>query len=204
MFRMESNKMKVVKLTVSLVAMVLFSSNALSGVYKCTNDQGQTAYQSAPCAEDNSAIKIDMKTGGTTDLAAKLKQQENENELLKQQEIEKQNQLAKETKRQQNAIEQSEINQQLIKDNTVQYTAFAIPPYEHDKLPALVKVFEARLPEIEKFRRLAAQKALATGECKRVESSQLSVKSQTDQLVFSIDCSSARTFHFTESELVKK
>ena len=120
--------MKLVRSVMSLLVIALFSSNALSGVYKCTDDQGKTAYQSAPCAEENKALKIDVKTGGSTDLTVQLRLQEQEQELKKQQEIERQKQQAKEAERIKAATEQSEINQQLIKDNTIQYSAFSIPP----------------------------------------------------------------------------
>jgi hypothetical protein len=70
-------------------------------------------------------------------------------------------------------------------------------------MSAVVKHYETRLPEIEKFRRLAAKKALATGECVRVESDELSAKSSSEQLVFSVDCSSAKTFYFNEKELAE-
>ncbi len=187
--------------------MALFSGHALASVYKCTDRHGKTAYQASPCAEEKTALKIDLTTGGATDLAARQKQKEQEKQLKQQKEleqkIEKEKLLAKEAKRKKDATEQSAINQQLIKDNPVQYTAFAIPPYQHDKLPPLVKKIEARLPEIEKFRRLAAQKALATGDCIRVESDELSVTSQANLLVFSVGCSTAKNFQYTETELLK-
>jgi len=200
---MEISSMKLVRSIVGFVALVSLSGHVVAGVYKCTDADGKTAYQSAPCAEAASALKIDVKTGGSTDLAAQLKRQEQEVELKKLQEIEHQKQLLREASRIKKATEQSGINQQLIKDNPIQFTAFAIPPYRHDRLSALVQPFAARLPEIEQFRRLAAQKALATGECKRVESGQLSIQSQMKQLVFTIDCSSAKTFQFNEAELIK-
>lgn len=196
--------MKLISSMLGLATLTLFASNASSGVYKCTDEQGKTAYQSSPCSEEKKALKIDIKSGGLTDLSIKLKQQEQQQALKKQQEIERQKQLAIEAKRIQDAKEQSAINQQLIKDNPIQYTAFAIPPYRHDRLTDLVKPFASRLPEIEEFRRLAAQKALSTGECKRVESDQLSIQSQLNTLVFTVDCSSAKTFLYTESDLVKK
>jgi len=195
--------MKAVYSIASLFAIALLPTHSVASVYKCTDSQGKTAYQSSPCAEEVNALKIDMKTGQSTDLAVKIKQQQQEVESKKQEDIARQQQAAKDIKRKKDSIEQSAINQQLIKDNPIQFTAFAIPPYNHDKLPALVKNFEARLPEIEKFRRLAAQKALATGECNRVESDQLSVQSKADKLVFSIDCSSAKRFQFNETELLK-
>ncbi len=195
--------MKAVYSIASLFAIVLLPSHSVASVYKCTDSQGKTAYQSSPCAEENNALKIDIKTGQSIDLAVKIKQHQQELELKKQQELAQQQDLIKEIKRKKDSSAQSAINQQLIKNNPVQFTAFAIPPYHHDKLPPLVKAFEARLPEIEKFRRLAAQKALATGECNRVESDQLSVQSKADKLVFSVDCSSAKNFQFNETELLK-
>ncbi|MCK5189464.1 MAG: DUF4124 domain-containing protein [Methylococcales bacterium] len=198
--------MKLIRPIIAILATTLFSGSVLAGVFKCTDAQGNTAYQSAPCAEENIAAEIDLQTGGHTDLTAKQKQQQEEKELdlelKKQQEAEKQKQIDLEEKRKKDAAEQGAINQQLIKDNPIQFSVFAIPPYTADELPALVKQFEARLPEIEKFRRLAAQKALATGECIRVEVDELSVKSKADQLVIKVDCSSAKTFRFNEAELV--
>jgi len=195
--------MKPLYSSLGFLAITLFSNLSLASVYKCTDKQGKTAYQSSPCAEEKKALKIDIGTGQSVDLSVKLKQQQAEVELQKQQEIEKQQKISKELQRQKDATEQSAINQQLIKDNPIQYTAFAIPPYLHDKLSPLVKPFASRLPEIEKFRRLAAQKALSTGECHRVESDQLSIQSKIDLLVFSIDCSSAKNFLFNEKELLK-
>lgn len=195
--------MKLAQSIVVMFATTFFSNNLLAGVFKCTDGQGNTSYQSAPCAKAHKALEIDINTGGSTDLTIQLKQKEADIALKKQQETEQKNKIALEAKRNNDATEQSAINQQLIKNNPIQYTAFAIPPYLADKLPPLVKEYETRLPDIEKFRRLAAQKALATGDCRRVESDVLSVKSTIDQLVFSVDCSSAKTFYFNETELSK-
>ncbi len=195
--------MKLVQSIVVMLITTFFSGTSFSGVYKCTDDQGNTAYQSSPCALENKALEIDIKTGGQTDISLQLKQKEQQLEELKQQEVEQKKKDELEAQRKKDLAEQSEINQQLIKNNPIQFTAFAIPPYTPGKLPELVKKYELRLPEIEKFRRLSAQKALSTGECKRVEAANLSVKSKPEQLVFSINCSTAKTFYFNEAELVK-
>ncbi|MCK5661873.1 MAG: DUF4124 domain-containing protein [Thiotrichaceae bacterium] len=195
--------MKSVQPLVAILATTLFSGSILAGAYKCTDEEGNISYQSAPCAKENTAAEINMKTGGLTDLSIEQKKNELAQEIQNQQAAEQlkiQEQIAK---RKYEAMTQSALNQQLIKDHPQQFSAFAIPPYISDKLPTLVKQYESRLPEIEKFRRLAAQKALASGECLRVESDQLSSKSTTKQLVFSIDCSSAKSFHFNETELSK-
>lgn len=186
--------------------LISFSSHSQAGVYKCIDGGGKTSYQAIPCADEKASIEVNVKTGGLTDLGAKLEKQEQEGELKKQQVVEQQaevqEKIAKDKKRKMDTIEQSAINQQLVKNNPVQFSAFAIPPYEYGKLPSLVKSLEARLPEIEKLRRVAAQKALATGLCGRVESDQLSAKSKMDKLVFSVDCSSAQNFQFNEIELM--
>ena len=195
--------MKLVTSIVVTLVSSLFSGASISGVFKCTDELGKTAYQSSPCAEEINALEIDIKTGGQTDLSLQLKQKKQEQEEQKQQEAEQKAKLKREVQRKKDLAEQSGINQQLIKNNTIQYTAFAIPPYTLENLPEHIKKFEERLPEIEKFRRISAQKALSTGECKRVESASLSVKSKPDQLVFSVDCSSSKTFYFNEAELVK-
>jgi hypothetical protein len=195
--------MKTVQSLVVILATSLFSSTSFSGVFKCTDNQGNTAYQSSPCAQEKNALEIDIKTGGQTDLSLQLKQKKQEQEAQKQQKAELQKKIEQEAQRKKDLAEQSKINQQLIKNNPIQFTAFAIPPYTPDNLPELVKLHELRLPEIEKFRRIAAQKALSTGECTRVEAAELSVKSKPEKLVFSINCSSAKTFFFNETELAK-
>jgi hypothetical protein len=68
-------------------------------------------------------------------------------------------------------------------------------------LPPQVENFAARLPEIERFRRLAAEKALATDHCGRVEAVELNTKSTQDALVFLVDCSSGKKYYLTEQEI---
>jgi len=140
--------MKLVQPLVVLIAMIFFSTTLFAGVYKCKDENGNTAYQSSPCAEENEAHEIDTKTGGVTDLAIEKSKRAAAFELSKQKEIEKQKGLALLVERKKQAAEQSELNQQLIKDNSKQYSAFAIPPYLADKLPDLVKRYEERLPEM--------------------------------------------------------
>lgn len=195
--------MKSVRLLVVLMAVCFFSTSVFAGVFKCKDEYGKTAYQSAPCAEENEAHEIDVKTGGITNLAIEKGKRAAALELIKQQQAEKQKMLVLMATRKKEAAEQSALNQQLIKNNPKQYSAFAIPPYKIDKLSTLVERYKDRLPEIEKFRRLAAQKALATGECNRVEVDELSVNSKPGELVFSIDCSTAKNFKFNEAELLK-
>ena len=182
---------------------MFFSGNLLATVYKCSDEQGKTAYQSSPCVEGKKAVEIHVKTGTTVDLSIKEEEAAEKIKFQDMKAAEIQQAIEKETKRKADAIEQGQLNKQLVQDNPVQYTAFAIPPYQVDSLPALVKRYEARLPEIEKSRRLAAKKALASGECLRVESVELSKKSSPKELVYSVSCSSAKTFYFSEKDLVE-
>jgi len=195
--------MKLVKFIVVMASWLMLSSTTIAGVYKCKDAAGNTTYQPSPCAEENEAHQLDLRTGGHTDLAIEQKKRQADLELNEQQQEEKQRLIEAETKRKADTIEQSALNQQVIKENSKQYSAYAIPPYIPGKLPALVEQYKNRLPEIEKFRRLAAQKALATGECNRVEVDELSIKSKSNLLVISVDCSTGKTFYFTETELVE-
>jgi hypothetical protein len=189
-----------------MLTVTLFSTGAFAGVYKCSDDAGNTSYQSTPCAKEKKTVRINIRTGGKTDISAQEQEMEiqeaEKSELDKQQESEQQRLTDMEIKRISDASAQSALNQQLIKNNPIQFSAYAIPPYKANDLPALVKQFEARLPEIEKFRRLTALKALSSGNCHRVEADNLSIKSTLNKLVFSVDCSSAKTFYFNETELL--
>ncbi len=194
--------MKLLRVLI-LAGITVLSSSTIAAVFKCTDGLGDTSYQSAPCADEDIVPEFKVKKRGLMGLI-KAKKKEKSKEALKQQltaELEKQSELEKvRIKRTQ---EQSAINQLLIENNPDQFSAFAIPPYLPEQSTGMVTPFQARLPEIEKFRRIAAQKALETGECKRVDSSQLSMESTMDSLIFSIDCSSAKTFSFNETELVR-
>lgn len=183
------------------------SVDSWAGVFKCTDASGHTNYQSSPCTMEHKAVQMNTKTGSNVDLNALERQQAAEAELKKQQsaqeQAEHQAKLDAIAKNKQDARVQSEMTQTLIKQNPMQFSAFAIPPYDPEKLPAQVKPFETRLPDVEKFRRLAAQKALASGECQRIETDELTAKSKLDQLNFLINCSSGKTFLFNEADLVQ-
>ncbi len=189
------------KTNVLFLTIALFPSVLLAGVFKCTDSQGKTSYQSKPCAVEKQAFEMDIKTGAKKDLnqQAKLKNRsKEEQEKARNSELQKKQQ---ERQRKMDAIAESLVTQELIKNNPKKYSVFSIPPYNPDKLPALVQAFAERLPEIEKFRRLAAQKALATGQCGRVEADELNIKSKKEQLVFLVDCSSGKSFYYNEQEL---
>jgi hypothetical protein len=181
---------------------------AANNIYKCVDSSGKKNYQSSPCGVGltNSTV-LNIKTGSSTNLDEEKKQQElkqkedqaklEEQKLTKQQQIEKQESINKE------AIAESENNQKLIKENPKTFSPFAIPPYVPDKLSDLVKNYSDRLADIERLRRLAAQKALESGQCGRVESAELNDKSTKALLALLVNCSSGKAFYYTEEDLKK-
>jgi hypothetical protein len=183
----------------------LFSFAATAGVYKCTDGAGKIVYKANPCSAGQSNVEIDIKTGIARDLdqQKKERQQEEEQEQarLAAEEEEEKKQAEKQAKLKQEAKDESAKNQFLIKNNPLKYSAFAIPPYDSEQLPARVRSFAARLPEIERFRRFSAEKALATNQCGRVEAVELDGKSRQDVLAFLVECSTGKKFYLTEQEI---
>lgn len=191
--------------TRTFIFAMCLASQSWAGVYKCTDAQGRTDYRSSPCVEADKAMKMNTLTGGSVDLNAEERRKADEAALKQQQELQDQVQqqakLNQIVQRKRQAQEQFELTQTLIKKNPLQFSAYAIPKYDYEKLPDVVKAFEERLPDIEKFRRLAAQKALATGKCQRVEADELNARSNKDGLVVLINCSSGATYYYQETEL---
>jgi Domain of unknown function (DUF4124) len=190
----------------TLLMLGLLTSMQLSaGVYKCTDASGNKIYRSKPCAEGQSKVELNVKTGSSTDLNEKenlqaLTQQEQEAKEA-QKKLEEQELLQKQAQFKQSVMDESAKNQFLIKNNPQKFSAFAIPPYKLDDLSPLVKTYQGKLPEIERMRRQAAERALGTGQCGRVESVELSPKSTKNSLVILVDCSSAKKFYVSEQEL---
>jgi hypothetical protein len=185
----------------------LFSAYATAGIYKCTDANGNTEYRSSPCQTGRSNVEINIKTGTTTNLDDKNNQQDlarkEQQAALEKQKLDQEQLLKIQANINREAGNESAKNQFLIKNNPGKFSAYAIPPYVPDKLSDLVKAYQARLPEIERLRRQAAEKALATNQCIRVESVELNSKSTKDALMFLINCSSGKSFYFKEQELIK-
>lgn len=192
---------------ISIILISIFSSCAFSEIYKCTDADGKKVYRPHPCEEGYNNEEINLKTGGAIDLDEAQKQvvlkQQEEQAALEKQKLEQQQAEQRKQEILQEAANESQKNQLLIKANPDKFSAFAIPPYSPGKLPALVKRFETRLPEIERLKRLSAEKALASGQCIRVEAVELNEKSTQNGLVFLVDCSSAKSFYFNEQELTE-
>jgi hypothetical protein len=183
----------------------LFSVAAAAGVYKCTDAAGRIVYKANACSVGQNNVEVDIKTGVTRDLDQEKREQqlmeEQEQAKLSAQEQEEKTLAEKQAKLKQEAKDESAKNQFLIKNNPLKYSVFAIPPYDPEQLPSLVQNYAARLPEIERFRRFAAEKALATDQCGRVEAVELNAKSTQDALVFLVDCSTGQKYYLTEQEL---
>ena len=180
---------------------------ATKNVYKCVDGSGKKNYQSSPCAVGLTNSTLNIETGSSVNLDEEQKQKElkeqeekaklDEQKMTKQQKLEKQANIKKE------AAAESEKTQVLIKANPKKYSAFAIPPYDPDKLSDLVKNYADRLVDIERLRREAAEKALASGGCERVEAAELDTKSTKEQLTFLVNCSTGKAFYMTEQDLKK-
>ncbi len=186
-----------------LILGCLFSACTFAEIYKCTDVNGKTDYQSKPCAPEHKTEQINVKTGGSNDGLDEEKQKQALAQKELDNKLEQEQLLKKQNKHKQDAKNASAKNQFLIKNNPEKFSAFSIPPYDPDQLSELVKSFYARLPDIERLRGQAAEKSLATGQCTRVEASELHSKSTRKSLVFSVDCSSGKNFQFTEQELAK-
>jgi hypothetical protein len=190
-----------------LILGCLFSAFAFAGIYKCTDTNGNTEYRASPCQIGRDNVEINIKTGTATNLDDRNKQQnleqKDEQVELEKQKLEQEQLVKRQVEINLEAISESSKNQMLIKNNPDKFSAYAIPPYVPEKLPVLVKTYQARLADIERLRRQAAEKALATNQCIRVESDELNSKSTKDELTFLINCSSGKSFYFNERALIK-
>ena len=189
-----------------LIVGCFFSAYTSAAIYKCTDANGNTEYRSSPCETGRKNVELNVKTGASTNLDDKENQQALEQKerqaALEKLKLEQEALLKKQENTNREAMNESAKNQFVIKNNPDKYSAYAIPPYITDKLPDLVKPYQARLPDIERFRRQSAEKALASNQCIRVESVELNSKSTQDALIFLVNCSSGKSFYFSEHELI--
>lgn len=184
---------------------ILFSSYSQAGIYKCTDSAGKISYQKSPCENISNASEFNVNTGGSVAVPDKRKQeivleQKKAKEQARLDEIKRQEQEAKQ-QRKEATLEENRKNLEIIKLNPKKFSAFAIPSYTLEEHPPLFNDFIERLPEIQRFRRWAAKKALFSGECDRVEASSLNLKSSKKTLVFLVECSNTKRFYYKETEL---
>lgn len=174
---------------------------AEAAVFKCTDSEGNVKYWSKPCGDGEKNVEINVKTGGRIDQSAdqgrrRAEQQAEAEKARSEQEASlKRRQLAAD------AARESALNQSFIKRHPDRYSAYAIAPYRPEQLPSAAMPYRDRLPEIERLRREASERALQGGRCRRVESSELNARSSAEALVFLIDCSSGKQFYISEKEL---
>ena len=181
---------------------------ATKNVYKCIDASGKKNYQYSPCAVGLTNSTINIDTGSSINLDEEKKQQElkqqKEQAKLEQQKLTKQQQLEKQENTNKEAIAESEKTQLLIKESPKKFSADAIHPYDPEKLSDFVKNYRDRLADIERLRRSSAEKALESGQCERVEASELDIKSTKTLLSFLVNCSTSKAFYFTELDFLKK
>jgi hypothetical protein len=174
-------------------------------VYKCIDAKGNIDYQASLCPEGIGNIAINIKTGRVVNLdeeKKKLQLTEQQQSSIQESEKKSKQELEEQKERQKSAaIAESAKNQEFIKLHPDTFSPYALPPYEPENLTDLVKIHKGRLVEIEQFRRLAAEKALRSGDCSRVEASELDMKSTRTLLGFLVNCSSGKAFYITEQDL---
>ena len=194
------------RLTLIILGCLVFSyAYAAHNVYKCVDATGKKNYQSSPCSAGVANTTLNIGTGSSTNLDEENQQQEQkknaEKASLEEQKLTKQQMIEKQDNENKAAMAESAKSQELIKSDSKQFAPFAIPPYSPDKLPEMVKPYQSRLSDVERLRRTAAEKALATGLCDRVEASELDSKSTKTLLAFLVNCSSGKAFYYTEQDL---
>ena len=151
------------KLTLVLLS-ILFSSYSQARIYKCTDSDGKKSYQKSPCENINNAAEFNVNTGGSIAVPDKKKQElvlelQKVKEQARLDEIKRQEQEAKQ-QRIEATMEENKKNLEIVKANPKKFSAFAIPSYTLENHPPLFDDFIERLPDIQRYRRLAAKKAL--------------------------------------------
>ncbi len=194
------------RLTLIILGCLVFSyAYAAHNVYKCVDATGKKNYQSSPCNAGVANTTLNIETGSSTNLDEVNQEQAQkknaEQASAEQQKLTKQQLLEKQENENKAAIAESAKNQALIKSDSKKFAPFAIPPYTPDKLPDMVKPYQSRLSDIERLRRTASEKALATGQCERVEAAELDSKSTKEVLAFLVNCSSGKAFYYSEQDL---
>jgi len=86
-----------------------------------------------------------------------------------------------------------------------QIADYALTPYTRDQYPQAFAKFGKRMNELEKFRRLSAEKAAASPTCDKVELVEVSPsRGHLNDMHFFADCTNGTRFRFSEGELKSK
>lgn len=187
------------------ICLLMVAQSSLAGVYKCVDTNGNKRYQNSPCPNLENTSTFNPVTGTSNKVVDNRQLDLAMQQEIQREKISAEKQLQEEQQRQQQLKQQilseSQKNQEWVKQHPKRYSAFAIPPYAENKHPEFADNFLDRLPEIEQFRRLGAELALASGKCGRVEAVELNYRSQATSLVFLVDCSSGESFLLNESQI---
>ena len=97
--------------------------------------------------------------------------------------------------------EQAQKNQEYLSSKKDNFSPYAIPPYQGKRYEDIVANFLPRLAEIERYRRTAAAKVLASGQCVRIEAVDLVPTSALNNLRFIVDCRNGKRIKVKEQEL---
>lgn len=79
---------------------------------------------------------------------------------------------------------------------------YAITPYTPSGYPKTFAKYGNRMPELESFRRKAAEKAASNETCDRVELAEISDQGTYSNMQFFVDCANETRFRFSESDLM--
>ena len=77
----------------------------------------------------------------------------------------------------------------------------ALQPYDRKNYPRIFSRYGKRIRDVEKFRKLAAKKALESGKCDFVEVAELSDKSPLNNLTYFVDCRNRERIYITENQI---
>lgn len=78
---------------------------------------------------------------------------------------------------------------------------YVLTPYTRDSWPKTFEKYGDRMPELEKYRRLAAEATARNPECDKVISSDISDEGSYASMQFFVDCENMKRFRFSEAEL---
>lgn len=77
-----------------------------------------------------------------------------------------------------------------------------LTPYTPDQYPDTFREYGSRISDVERFRRLAAEKASRSEQCNEVIASEISsMQGSVQNMSFFVDCENGTRFRFNESEL---
>lgn len=80
---------------------------------------------------------------------------------------------------------------------------YVLSPYTEESYPKTFAKYGNRMPELERFRKLAAEIAATNPECDKVIASEVSDRGTYSDMQFFVDCENMKRYRFSESELAQ-